>query len=824
VRIQHSVRTRQRPNARLLAFASALTLATALARSAAAADAQPTAPAVGEAAAAELGEVTVTAQRRTENAQTIPVAVHVVSGAQLQQSTQIASVNDIATLIPNVQAGDSGSNQPRWFVRGLGTNRIEFATVNPIGIYFDDVYIANTFAQEAPLYDLERVEAAIGPQGTLWGKNANAGAINFISRKPTFTPDGYIRVGYGSFNHHQVQGAYGGPISDSLAFRAAFYDDGGDSYQNLLSTGRSIGSTQTIGGRALLDYRPNDKLDVLLNFHGYRRDGVQNGWNVEPDPKLPVSSQIYKTFYPGGYLVTPFGTVNYVQATPYRTTSIGGNAKVTAELGRLTLTSITGGESLEVWNGAGGQVPYPANSPVVGQVFAASTTTPIQVDNHEYELSQELRIANPGTDRWTWQAGIFGYFERLDQSSLSFAPANLLNPSGSQVLGTTKANTYTEWSNTAVAQDKWSYAAFASTSYDFTERFKVQAGVRWSEEDITYKTSYSALGNTAANNQLILSAGVLNNPGAPQLYSASAHHAFPSWVYDIKPQYQITPNILTYLSYAHAVEAGGFTTETDTALSPAAYGVAGAAFSYSAPSLLLPEKLDAYEAGLKSQWFDKRVTFNLTLFDYQIQDAVTNVTTPVVNLSVPSGVANGVVFRNAGKAYSRGGEIEVDAIPLENWRLGFTVGYAKTRYTSQNSPTYNLLDTQFPRSPKWNLQATTSYDLALPPGLGSVQLAADLNWRSDFWLYPNTCYQFGVGCAPGSSGPDYSFREKGYAVANLHLTWFPHDDRRLAFQLEVLNATNTHYFSHVLAGSTTGTITRLYAQPISAFGSVTYHF
>jgi iron complex outermembrane receptor protein len=771
-------------------------------------------------ASSELQEITVTSQRRSESAQKVPVEVHSVSGSQLLESNQVSDVNDISALLPNAQSGDDGAGRPRWFVRGLGTNRTDFATVNPVGVYFDDVYIANLYAQEAPLFDLQRVEADIGPQGTLWGKNANAGAINFISNKPSFSPDGYLNVGYGSFQHSREEGAYGNAINDKLAFRAAFYNDYTQSWQDLYSTGKPVGNTSTVAGRVQLDYVPSEELDVLLNVHAYRRDGPYTGWNYFPDPNLPVSSKIYKNFYPGGYPITPIGVINYIQNSPYSIEATGGSAKITAQLGRLTLTSITGGESLELTQGSGVQMPYPANSPVVGQLSTTAST-----DSGEQEFSEELRLATPGTDRWTWQSGLFGYYESVDQNALSYTPANQLNPSGNQALGTTTANTYAEWSLATPRQDRWSFAAFGSSTYNFTDSLKVQAGVRWTDEQVSYRTAYYALGNTAANNLRILgSANVLNDPGAPLLYSGSAEHAFPAWIYDFKPQYTITQNILAYLSFAHAVEAGGFSTATDTGLAPASYGQAGAAFSYAAPSLLLPEKLQAYEAGLKSQWFDNRVIFNIAVFDYQISDAVTNVTTQVVNLAVPSGIANGVVFRNAGQAYSRGGEVELDAIPLENWRLSITAGYDRTEYTSQDSPTYNLLGTQIPRAPEKNLQATSSYDQTLPFGWGSLRWAADVNWRSGFWLYPNTCYQLGTGCAAGNSGPDYSFYEKGYAVANAHVTWHPRADKKLSFEIEVLNATDTRYYTHITAGSTTGTTQRLYAPPVSTFGSVNYRF
>lgn len=159
-----------------------------------------------------LKTVTVTAQHREETLQEVPVAVSAVQGTSII-ADGVRSMGDITTFIPNASAKNpDGDGRPRWYIRGLGTGDTGAATVYPVGIYADDVYLNAPIAGGGPLFDLERIEILRGPQGTLYGKNTTAGAVNIISKKPTFDTDGYGTIGFGSKNERIVNGAIGGTL------------------------------------------------------------------------------------------------------------------------------------------------------------------------------------------------------------------------------------------------------------------------------------------------------------------------------------------------------------------------------------------------------------------------------------------------------------------------------------------------------------------------------------------------------------------------------------------------------------------------------------
>ncbi len=164
----------------------------------------------GNSSEPALKTVTVTAQHREETLQEVPVAVSAVQGTSLV-TDGVRNMGDITTFIPNASAKNpDGDGRPRWYIRGLGTGDTGAATVFPVGIYADDVYLNAPIAGGGPLFDLERIEILRGPQGTLYGKNTTAGAVNVISKKPTFDTDGYGTLGIGSKSERILNGAIGG--------------------------------------------------------------------------------------------------------------------------------------------------------------------------------------------------------------------------------------------------------------------------------------------------------------------------------------------------------------------------------------------------------------------------------------------------------------------------------------------------------------------------------------------------------------------------------------------------------------------------------------
>lgn len=223
-----------------------------------------------------LETVTVTAQHREQTLQEVPVAVSAIKGTSIT-ADGVRSMGDITTFVPNASAKNpDGDGRPRWYIRGLGTGDTGAATVFPVGIYADDVYLNAPIAGGGPLFDLERIEILRGPQGTLYGKNTTAGAVNVISKKPTFDTDGYGTVGFGSKNERIVTGAIGGALVDEkLAGRVALYSEERDGFQNNDFDGNTYGDVNKKAIRLQFLAQLNPDLDALLKLHSrqFKGDG-----------------------------------------------------------------------------------------------------------------------------------------------------------------------------------------------------------------------------------------------------------------------------------------------------------------------------------------------------------------------------------------------------------------------------------------------------------------------------------------------------------------------------------------------------------------------
>lgn len=248
----------------------------------------PAAPATTSAADEDLqargvDDIVVTAQRREQNVQSVPIAISAINGDRLTEGN-VLTANDISRLVPNLTGANGGGRvaRPRYFLRGVGVNDPSGNVVSPIGVYYDDVYLGDTAYHAFPIFDLERVEVLRGPQGTLWGKNTIGGAINYISRRPRFKTEGYARLEGGIFGSWAVQGAAGGSVIDNLlaARISVNYEDRGGYYRNLF-TGERDGETRDAAIRLQLLLTPAPDLDVLLNVHARDlKDGGSPGYRI----------------------------------------------------------------------------------------------------------------------------------------------------------------------------------------------------------------------------------------------------------------------------------------------------------------------------------------------------------------------------------------------------------------------------------------------------------------------------------------------------------------------------------------------------------------
>ncbi|MCY1347211.1 Pesticin receptor [compost metagenome] len=629
-----------------------------------------------------LAKVTVTAQKREETVQEVPSSISVLSGDKIRDAS-LQSANEVTQFIPNASAGTTeGHGRPRWWIRGLGTGDQNANTVSPVGIYVDDVYIANISASGFPLFDQERVEVLRGPQGTLWGKNTTAGAINFISRKPTFDPSGYFKAGLGDYADRVLEGAVSDAlVDDRLAARLSFRHQGRDGYNENLNDNDDQGALEDDAVRLQFLARINDDLEANLNVHA-RSYHDTGGYSTVSYGLRPDGSNQF------GYSIDPEkGKVNYNAKYEVDIDQVGTNLNLTWQLDELELTSITAFEHF------------------TRDGLSDSDNTPLELQRgfsyaDSKQWSQEFRLASPREDRLNWVLGFHYFNEDLQSESANAALANPFIPRS--------------YNNVTFDQGTESYALFGSATYDFTEAFSVTAGLRWTRE--TKDIDLIRLRNQGPANFGPGDWWQLGNVASPLVVDATQDESntWSDWTYDLTPEYQLSDNARVYFRYAYGFRSGGYNT-----------GVS----SQATVATVDPEYLTAYELGLKSEWFEGRLNANASLFYYDYEDIQLNIVTAVNNQTV-SRLANGA----QGEAY--GAEFELEAIPLENLHLNFALGLLHTEFTDYTSGPNDFSGNKFVRAP--NVSAVLGADYRIPLDVGgALILGTDWNTRSRQYFFSN---------------------------------------------------------------------------------------
>lgn len=605
-----------------------------------------------------LQKVVVTAERREDNVQSIASAVTVIGGDKIE-SNEVRNAGDIIRFVPNMTADTTdGHGRPKFYIRGIGLSDASVWNTNPIGTYMDDVYIWNASTVGFPLFDLERVEVLRGPQGTLWGKNTTGGAINFISRKPTFDTDGYAKLGYGNNHSTLFEGAVGGAIKDDvLAGRVSIHREDSDLYsQNSFVPGTERWSDLGVRGQLLAKF--SSSFDALLNVHyrDFKGPVLQSGTTAVPS----------QTRFDIPSLLDPTDNLKQKGA------SLTLNKKLDDG---VTFTSITGYENFDRLQTSADSVTYESSR----------SRTAFSVD----QISQEFRLASSKENKFSWIAGAYLFDGKLDFSSQTGVLPGALNADGTAKTRSFNTTDYTLKSK--------SYALFGNLDYQFTEKFDVALGLRqtWETKDIDYLYRTSPAGVTYNNvAQWWLPSSLNSNLTTAAIQDTS--QTWSAFTYDITPTYQFTDNLRVYFRHAKGFNGGNFN--------------AGAT-AQSQVTTIAPEYLKSYEVGVKSEWWDDRLQVNASAFYYDYTDIQQKATT--LNPLNPSQQILTFINAKAGKV--KGVDLEVAIVPLKNLRLGLNIGLNSTEFDDfQDTPAHNSAGNWFNRVPRVisNLQADYKYPLA----------------------------------------------------------------------------------------------------------------
>jgi iron complex outermembrane receptor protein len=657
---------------------------SALAQTAPAPAPQPDAP-------PSVQEIIVTAQKRAENLQDVPVSVTALS-AQALQDRHVADLLDLSNLAPGLQikTDDTAAN-PRIFIRGVGLNDFNPATASPIGIYVDGVYVTSPLAQLASMYDLERVEVLRGPQGTLYGRNTTGGAINIISRKPTDTFEADASIEYGRFNSVDVRAAMGGPlIEDKLAFRVAGIYQRDDGYTLNRLTDHTGNNTDRYDVRASLLWTPDKSFDADLVVHmGQSRGGSIWAYNRSLLPQTAAATGpdglCAPGFYTSGQCTNILGYANTssnLYQGDYRIEGrdqvklFGTTLTLNKDLGFASLVSITGYQRAD----RNDQEDTDANPlPVISASYIAREET----------FSQELRLQSPSKTNLRYVFGLYYAYDYLNNNSSYSVLPTLQDPSNAALdLQLGIANV--AWPFRQVID---SYAAFGQVDYDITPRLTLTGGLRYSAEhkgfdETSLATSFDYTFFNFADNKTF--------------DSISGRFAI---------KYKLTDTSNVYFSYNRGFKSGGFFSGQTTEVADVG--------PYK------NENVNAYEVGAKSELFGRMLRADVSGFYYDY-----------TNLQVYSTVQRGLIteqlFTNASAARIYGGEIELASSPLRGLDLSAGLSLLSATYVDFVSQGMNYSGNQLPSAPHESLNASARYVHPLP--LGDLVSEVDLNYRSQIFF------------------------------------------------------------------------------------------
>jgi len=653
-----------------------------------------------------LEDVVVTAQRREESIQDVPVSVATTTENEMAAIQSPGSdIRDVAGRVPSLNSeGSNGNVMPRFYIRGMGNTDFDLNASQPVVLMVDGVVQENVLLKSQMLFDLQQAEVLRGPQGSLFGRNTPAGIVQLKTRKPTWETEGYASASYGRFNSLEFEGAFSGPIiPDVLAARvSARFQHQDDWIDNKGPSPRprnqELGRLNDLGGRLQFQFTPTDQFNALLKFHARSFDG----------PSEVFRANIIE---PGGGFVDDFEREEVFQdgrndqGLDLRGVSLNWDYN----FGPLTMTSITGYEHAEKPLGVGdidggfgaaflgegnfgpGFIPFPSET--------ANTVPDLD------QWTQEVRFSSNELGRFDFQGGFFYFNDDLEARNLSFDTLN-----DNALNGRARQEQQTE-----------SWALFGHIETDLTENLHLSGGLRFTDEEKDF----------VAERTLTPFPGDDLPPTA-----RNPEDEVVSW--DANLRYDVNSNVSVYTRIARGFRGPS---------------VQGRVTFANAVTVADSETMISYEGGIKSSFFNQRVRLNLTGYVYDMDDQ---------QLTAVGGDVNTARLLNADDTDGAGFELDGEWSATRNLRFTFGTSYNFTEINDEDlrvplpasiancdacsvedpvveidgQDFVNIDGNRLPQAPRWIANWTARYDH--PVGETTrVFVFTDwaLNTKENFFLY-----------------------------------------------------------------------------------------
>ena len=656
-----------------------------------------------------VGEIVVTATRRSENLQDIPLSVATISDETLAViNSGGADIRGLSGRVPSLNIESSfGRTFPRFYIRGLGNTDFDLNASQPVSLIYDDVVLENPILKGFPAFDVDRVEVLRGPQGTLFGRNTPAGIVKFDTVKPGANDRNYMRISYGSYSTVNAEGAIGGQLTDTVALRVStVWQHRNDWIDNLNDEGSNdLEGYNDVAIRAQLQFDPTEELSLRLtgqmrNLDGdariFRANAIERGTNN----LIGVD---------GGDFDRDEVRTNGLNFQDLQTQNLAGTLEY--DFGPVTLYSVT-----SYWHGK-----LESRGDIDGGDDTGPGFIPFQAQSQDNvpdldQFTQEIRVASNNSGGLGYQAGLFYFNEDLTIETFDF-------PSPASKTPSAIVNQH---------QDSKAWGVFGSLNYAFDNGLTLQAGARWNHDEKTL----------VAEREFDLRPGFVGG-GPVAETTTEVDDSVLTW--DVSAIHEINPDINIYARIAKGYRAPAiqgrilFDRDVTTADS---------------------ENTMSYEAGIKTVLFDRKLRFNLTGYYFKTKD---------LQLSAFGGAANANLLLNADAVKGHGFEAELEARPLTGLTLSSGLSYNSAKIDDDNltvetcgavrvdtppnwslctvldpivvpagpfSPSIVSIDgNQLPQAPKWTFNFTAGYEY--PVGPGALYVFTDWYHRSkiNFFLY-----------------------------------------------------------------------------------------
>jgi iron complex outermembrane receptor protein len=657
--------------------------------------------------AGQIESVTVSARRREERAQEVPIPIAAISGDSLERIGRFR-LEDLNQSLPSTNIQFNNPRQASIAVRGLGNNPANDALESSVGVYLDNVYLGRASMANLDLIDIDQIALLRGPQGTLFGKNTTAGVLSITTRQPSRDPEHSLEASSGDFGYYQVRGTLSQPLGEDVSARMSFARTQQGGFVIDPTTGRDLNASNRIGGRGQLLWKPGNVFSLRL-IGDYNEEHGDEGVGVLYSAGPNGGAKYYNALAAAG--------ANVIYSPNFNATTVdgrqhmdvrqgGGSGEANWQLGDYKLTSITAYRSW--WF-----TPY---NDADGTNLDAITGAGQRVNDNQW--TQEVRLASPGDRAISYVVGLYYFNQHQNNLLYTQYGANAPAIAALQLGSPEFANGYTQ---TSQLLSTHSGSVFGQVTWRPADPLELALGLRETREHKTVSLDRTSAG----------SAAFVSNANFSAFQSPELTREDNSVSGLLSASYKLDPNVLTYASVSHGAKSGGINPQAPVT-------------GFPVSSLYVkPETANDAELGIKSTFLNRHLLLNANLFWTNVRDYQATLLESPTN-----GGPLQQILSNIGKVRTRGVETDISAAPIEGLQLKLAGSYNEAVYLSypdapcsaeQLAPLLvpgqkvcDLTGQALVGAPKWIASSSAAYTHPLFAQLSGT-IFASYSWRS--WFY-----------------------------------------------------------------------------------------